>query len=70
LPGLIFALGDLVDEAPVASVGYSHRVRAGQGIVLQRRKGRFRYGTADKLEAIERALQGFCSAGWASQGAS
>jgi hypothetical protein len=32
---LIFALGDLVDEAPIASVGYCHRVGARQGIVLE-----------------------------------
>ena len=32
---LIFALGNLADEASVASVGYCHRVRAGQGVILE-----------------------------------
>src|SRR5215472_523934 len=32
---LIFALGNLADEAWVASVGYCHRVRARQGVILE-----------------------------------
>ena len=32
---LIFALGNLADEASVASVGCCHRVRARQGVILE-----------------------------------
>jgi|SRR6516162_9386362 len=35
LSGLIFALGDLLDEASVTSVGYCHRVGPRLGIVLE-----------------------------------
>lgn len=52
--GEVLAPGDLLDQKLVAPISYGHGVRASQGIILQCHQGSFRYGTADKLEAIER----------------
>ena len=52
--GEVFALSNLLDQSLVAPIRYGHRVGTRQGIVLQRHQGRFRDGTTDELEAIER----------------